>query len=35
MAVYTHLGAEDLAALIAEFDVGELRSAKGIAECRW
>ncbi len=32
MAVYTHLGAEDLAALIAEFDVGELRSAKGIAE---
>ena len=32
MAVYTHLGSEDLAALIAEFDVGELRSAKGIAE---
>lgn len=32
MAVYTHLGAEDLAALIAEFDVGTLRSAKGIAE---
>lgn len=32
MAVYTHLGAEDLAALIAEFDVGELTSAKGIAE---
>ena len=32
MAVYTHLGAEDLAELIAEFDVGELRSAKGIAE---
>ncbi len=32
MAVYTHLGAEDLAKLIAEFDVGELRSAKGIAE---
>ncbi|HEY6870163.1 MAG TPA: homoserine kinase, partial [Novosphingobium sp.] len=32
MAVYTHLGAEQLAALIAEFDVGALRSAKGIAE---
>ena len=32
MAVYTHLAAEDLAALIAEFDVGDLRSAKGIAE---
>ena len=32
MAVYTQLGAEDLAALIATFDVGELRSAKGIAE---
>jgi homoserine kinase type II len=32
MAVYTQLGAETLAALIAEFDVGELRSAKGIAE---
>ncbi|MFC0588453.1 homoserine kinase [Novosphingobium aquiterrae] len=32
MAVYTHLGAEDMAALIAAFDVGELRSAKGIAE---
>ena len=32
MAVYTHLGAEALAALIAEFDVGELVSAKGIAE---
>lgn len=32
MAVYTHLGAEDLAALIAEYDVGELISAKGIAE---
>ncbi len=32
MAVYTHLGAEDLAGLIAEFDVGALRSAKGIAE---
>ena len=32
MAVYTQLGAEALAALIAEFDVGELRMAKGIAE---
>lgn len=32
MAVYTQLGAETLAALIAEFDVGALRSAKGIAE---
>lgn len=32
MAVYTHLGAEQLAGLIAEFDVGALRSAKGIAE---
>lgn len=32
MAVYTHLGAEDLAALVAHYDVGELVSAKGIAE---
>ena len=32
MAVYTHLGAEDLAALIGEYNVGELVSAKGIAE---
>ena len=32
MAVYTHIGAEDMAMLIAEFDVGELVSAKGIAE---
>ena len=32
MAVYTHLGAEDLAALIAHYEVGELVSAKGIAE---
>ena len=32
MAVYTHLGAETLAELIAEFDVGDLISAKGIAE---
>ena len=32
MAVYTHLGAEDLAELIGHFDVGQLTSAKGIAE---
>ena len=32
MAVYTNLGAEDLSRLIAEFDVGALTSAKGIAE---
>lgn len=32
MAVYTHLGAEDLAELIAHYDVGALVSAKGIAE---
>jgi len=32
MAVYTHLGAEQLGALIGKFDVGMLRSAKGIAE---
>lgn len=32
MAVYTHLGAETLAALIAAYDVGPLVSAKGIAE---
>lgn len=32
MAVYTQLGAEDLKNLIAQYDVGELRSAKGIAE---
>ena len=32
MAVYTHLGAEALAALIAQYDVGDLISAKGIAE---
>lgn len=32
MAVYTHLGAEALAELISHYDVGELRSAKGIAE---
>lgn len=32
MAVYTHLGAEQLAELIAHYNVGELMSAKGIAE---
>jgi homoserine kinase type II len=32
MAVYTHLAAEDLATLIAAYDVGDLVSAKGIAE---
>jgi homoserine kinase type II len=32
VAVYTLLGAESLAAIIAEFDVGPLVSAKGIAE---
>lgn len=32
MAVYTHLGAEELAALIANYEVGRLVSAKGIAE---
>lgn len=32
MAVYTHLAAEQLAELIAEYDVGQLVSAKGIAE---
>jgi len=32
VAVYTHLGAEELARLIAHYDVGDLVSAKGIAE---
>ena len=32
MAVYTHIGAEDMAALLGRFDVGDLVSAKGIAE---
>ena len=32
MAVYTQIGAEAMAALVAEYDVGELVSAKGIAE---
>jgi homoserine kinase type II len=32
MAVYTHIGAEDMAAIVARFGVGRLVSAKGIAE---
>lgn len=32
LAVYTHLGAEELGALMARYDVGDLVSAKGIAE---
>jgi len=32
MAVYTQIGAEDMAGIIARFDVGALLSAKGIAE---
>ncbi|GGZ06256.1 homoserine kinase [Novosphingobium colocasiae] len=32
MAVYTRLGAEDMAAILAHFDVGTLTLAKGIAE---
>ena len=32
MAVYTHLSADDISALIARYDVGQLVSAKGIAE---
>ncbi len=32
MAVYTHIGAEDMATIIADFGVGRLVSAKGIAE---
>lgn len=32
MAVYTHVSAEALAGLLARYDVGELVSAKGIAE---
>ncbi len=32
MAVYTHIGAEDMAHLVADFGVGRLLSAKGIAE---
>jgi homoserine kinase type II len=32
MAVYTHISAEDMAVLLDRFDVGQLVSAKGIAE---
>ncbi|MES2494185.1 MAG: homoserine kinase [Pseudomonadota bacterium] len=32
MAVYTQLGADELSQLVAKYDVGALRSAKGIAE---
>lgn len=32
MAVYTRIGAEDMAAIVEAFDVGTLLSAKGIAE---
>lgn len=32
MAVYTHVGAEDIAALLDNYGLGPLRSAKGIAE---
>ncbi|MBO6767960.1 MAG: homoserine kinase [Erythrobacter sp.] len=32
MAVYTHLGTEELARLVAQYDVGDLVSVKGIAE---
>jgi homoserine kinase type II len=32
VAVYTHIGAEEMTALVAEFGVGSLVSAKGIAE---
>ncbi|MCY1672378.1 homoserine kinase [Novosphingobium sp. SL115] len=32
MAVYTQIGAEEMAALVADFGVGQLVSAKGIAE---
>lgn len=32
MAVYTQVSAEELSALLARYDVGELRSSKGIAE---
>ena len=32
MAVYTHIPAEEMAALISAFEVGLLVSAKGIAE---
>ncbi len=32
MAVYTHIAAEEMDALLSEYDVGSLTSAKGIAE---
>ncbi len=32
MAVYTHVSAEDAAVFLADYDVGELRALKGIAE---
>lgn len=32
MAVYTHIDAEDMAGIVADFGVGQLVSAKGIAE---
>jgi homoserine kinase type II len=32
VAVYTHIGAEDMAAILARFGAGDLVSAKGIAE---
>ena len=32
MAVYTHVGAEDVAALLGQYDAGELIALKGIAE---
>jgi homoserine kinase type II len=32
MAVYTHVSAEAMAAFLERFDVGQLVSAKGIAE---
>ena len=32
MAVYTRINSEDMAALVTQFGVGELVSAKGIAE---
>lgn len=32
MAVYTHVSAEEMEALLARYDVGRLKSAKGIAE---
>jgi homoserine kinase type II len=32
MAVYTHVAAEELAAFLAGYDLGDLLAAKGIAE---